>query len=847
MRVEASDVNNIEKKESKVPKISIVVPVCNDAEFLDNCISSVCNQTLEDIEIICIDDASSDESFDILSEYEKKDDRVHIIRYSENSSASQARKDGSLSSKGEYIMFLDGDDWLDENACKELYQEITTRNVDILQFGTNIVNWSGLPKERIESNQRALEPYLLRLEGKEVFEACFKDSKYSFNLWNKIYRGDLVRRAANEVLDGSYPKAQDMYLYFIIAFFSRSYEGITDKYYYYRFGSGITGHNVITPQRFNAYCEMKKVIDALDSFLERQDGSDNYDEVKEKYRHRLTADLIFNWAKLPRNYRQDGIDKVLKSWDQLDVISAIERQHYDHLQLVEDGFVNYSFPTPQKEIKTIATFYHRAYGGGAQKVMVQLANLWVSMGYRVVIITEDQNEDLENGIGSQVIRCTIPKYSKGTYKPRGQALLNILQENDVDVMVYHAWSYHALPWDLLLSRINGVRFVIYTHSIFAISLISLSVNLSRMVAYYRMADSIITLNDADTAFWNTIHPCVYQTVNLFGFNNSKESERNNRSVNTGRDTNIIWVGRFSKEKRPMDAIKAFDLVHKAIPETRLLMLGEISDADKKYYEEEIQKMGIHDAVSICGYRNDIDNYYNNASVMIVTSEYEGFHLGIAEGFLHGVPCVMYDLPYLSWLNDCDCAIKVEFGNQYQMADEICELLRNDIKRKNLSDYAVNKMKKMMQFDHSAFWKKVLEDKEKRKTVDEGQMIMTRTLLDFYGRGVAEKNRKKLSVSLCSILNRKLVYWGSGRNTSILLNDYPDVPVEFCIDNDVSKKGKKVGHLGIKSLDDIDDIKDYFIIITPTINHEIVRQLEDLGLRYAVDFVNAKDVLEFNTL
>lgn len=94
------------------PKVSIIVPVYNVEKYLAKCLDSLVNQTLKDIEIICINDGSTDNSLEILNTYAQKDSRITIID-KKNEGVSAARNTGLNISKGEYIMFVDSDDYLE--------------------------------------------------------------------------------------------------------------------------------------------------------------------------------------------------------------------------------------------------------------------------------------------------------------------------------------------------------------------------------------------------------------------------------------------------------------------------------------------------------------------------------------------------------------------------------------------------------------------------------------------------------------------------------------------------------------------------------------------------------------
>ena len=100
-------------------KVSVLIAVYNTEKYLAECLDSVCSQTLQDIQIICIDDCSTDSSPEILQRYAAEDSRLHIIRMPENSGQAVARNKGLQIADGEYIMMLDSDDWLSSDAIEK--------------------------------------------------------------------------------------------------------------------------------------------------------------------------------------------------------------------------------------------------------------------------------------------------------------------------------------------------------------------------------------------------------------------------------------------------------------------------------------------------------------------------------------------------------------------------------------------------------------------------------------------------------------------------------------------------------------------------------------------------------
>ena len=118
----------------KNPLLTVIVPVYNNEKYLSECIDSILAQTYADLEILLIDDGSKDRSAEICDEYMKTDSRIHCI-HKKNEGACYARKDGVLAASGEYVTFVDSDDWIDPNMYQELMKEAIINGADIVTSG----------------------------------------------------------------------------------------------------------------------------------------------------------------------------------------------------------------------------------------------------------------------------------------------------------------------------------------------------------------------------------------------------------------------------------------------------------------------------------------------------------------------------------------------------------------------------------------------------------------------------------------------------------------------------------------------------------------------------------------
>ena len=126
-----------------MPKISVIIPIYNAQNYLERCLNSVCNQTLCDIEIICVNDCSTDESARILQEYVKKYPNLRAINLEKNQGESVARNTGLSLARGEYLAFVDNDDEVDREFYEKLYAKAKENDADISKGQAIEISYSG--------------------------------------------------------------------------------------------------------------------------------------------------------------------------------------------------------------------------------------------------------------------------------------------------------------------------------------------------------------------------------------------------------------------------------------------------------------------------------------------------------------------------------------------------------------------------------------------------------------------------------------------------------------------------------------------------------------------------------
>lgn len=164
-------------------KISIIIPVYNAEKTLNKCLDSIINQTYKNLEIIIINDASIDSSLDIIKKYEKENKNIILINNKENKGIGYSRNNGIKKASGDYISFIDSDDYIENNMY-----EIITKNINKSKPDLLIFNYNRIIKNKVFDNEYIFNNKI----------TTFKESPeiiYNINLspWNKIYKKELIK------------------------------------------------------------------------------------------------------------------------------------------------------------------------------------------------------------------------------------------------------------------------------------------------------------------------------------------------------------------------------------------------------------------------------------------------------------------------------------------------------------------------------------------------------------------------------------------------------------------------------------------------------------------------------
>ncbi|MBR6722254.1 Stealth CR1 domain-containing protein [bacterium] len=250
------------------PKISIIVPVYNVEKYLQKCLDSLVNQTLKDIEIICINDGSTDNSLEILQEYAKKDKRIQIIS-KKNEGQGVARNIGIEHAQGEYLGFVDPDDWVELEMYEQMYNQAKNLNSEIVicdykkhQEGTN-KNWTPITFEYAKSATQTIKldvPCNKNIEKNLLMESLFVSPCYS---WNKLVKRNLILE--NDIRFSNIKCYEDVIFILKSFIYSNNFSYVNKSFYHYRIRKNST---VRTYE--NRYKDFIYITEEIKTFLKNQ-------------------------------------------------------------------------------------------------------------------------------------------------------------------------------------------------------------------------------------------------------------------------------------------------------------------------------------------------------------------------------------------------------------------------------------------------------------------------------------------------------------------------------------------------------------------------------------------------
>ena len=272
--------------EKNTIKVSVIIPVYNAQKYLEQALESVISQTLRDIEIICVDDGSTDSSPQILERFAKRDGRI-IIKRQQNRFAGAARNSGMESARGKYLVFWDADDIFDKNALKKMHLACERHSADIcVCAGKRMDNESGrVYRTRIylnKKNIRCAAPFSRETNGAHIFN-------FTTNVpWNKMFLRSFIEENALHFQE--IPQANDAYFVMTALFYATRITTVSAPLITYREDNpdSITGK---ASEKENNLC----VLQAFKKTFERLTAENTFDaDVRRSFANKALDTFLYS-------------------------------------------------------------------------------------------------------------------------------------------------------------------------------------------------------------------------------------------------------------------------------------------------------------------------------------------------------------------------------------------------------------------------------------------------------------------------------------------------------------------------------------------------------------------------
>ena len=290
--------------------ISLIIAVYNTSEYLAECLNSVIAQTYKNLEIICVNDGSTDNSADILQKYRLLDQRIRIIEHEKNIGLLEAWRTGAEYASGDYIQFVDSDDTVDPELCESAIKIILEQNVDFIQFSARRIN---VEKQNAESEYITAG---VNLAGKNILEHFFISRKEPTANWMKLYKTELVKKAFSEIpKQNTFIPGEDILLAFFIDYFASSYVSMkTDPKYNYHFGRGISSGMNMPLTKFAKYCKMNVYPAVTADFLSREQADPLAFAAMQHMSLRFLTDCWKYYGMVEKSEKKEALRLFLNSW-----------------------------------------------------------------------------------------------------------------------------------------------------------------------------------------------------------------------------------------------------------------------------------------------------------------------------------------------------------------------------------------------------------------------------------------------------------------------------------------------------------------------------------------------------
>lgn len=659
------------------PEVTIIVPVHNDAEWVGQALESCLAQTLRQIEVIVVDDASTDDTASIVEAYQARDARIRLIRQETNGSAFRARRLGIEAATAPYVLFLDGDDELVPEAASTALGVARAEGADVVGFGSKVIRPSGGGGGRYEA---AMQPKHRELAGVDILDSLFPIGVTAQGqLWRYLFdRRLLVDAYASLPRSLVLPRVNDLPIVFLVLMRARKYVSTEHALYHYFFRRGASGHQV---QTIDDYLFTASAINSVEAIAEAVaiEAAERPNDVRLIENYESTRLSVIGRVL---EYVCDIVDETLQE----DAFNRLEAKVGSlALALACADFCPKALPllaakaNPARLSRPLSRHVVLRTGnlrtGGVQAVLVAQAGYLVKAGYRVTVVVDSVPETayaLPDGVN-------VLQIDGKSRAQRVAWFVEYCREHDVALVIDHHILYNERwPHFALAFAVAGIPMVGWLHNFALRPIMDGNDRLSFLERYLPLLAKTVVLSSADVAYWKLrgVDDVLYLPNPPSPFLESLPIRAEARRPPAGV-IEIVWWGRLQEStKQVSELIQIGSILRDEGIDFRLTLIGPDSpELSAAQVHDLAVKKGIDDRVELLGERRGADLFdaIDHAHIFVSTSAIEGYPLALVEAQAFGLPIVMYDLPWLAFLADNAGVASVAQGDRRAAARAIASL------------------------------------------------------------------------------------------------------------------------------------------------------------------------------
>jgi glycosyltransferase involved in cell wall biosynthesis len=730
---------------STTPVVSIIIVTDNDEAWIGDSIESCLSQTLQAVEIICVDAGSRDETSHIVQSYRARDARVRILEGRPTANFLHLRKAGVASAAAPHVMFLESGHILAPSAAEHAAELARTSGAEVVALGIDLIVAGN---ESAPAPQESLQPQHELLAGADILASVFPAGRPARgHVWGHLFDTDFVRTVFDELPGDLFLARTDgLPIMYICTLTASTYASTQARLYRWVVRADRVIREICSLEDLELAYAPYRSIDQIEGFVREISARHNAAEAVLRETHSsaklsVLGDVLRLCAAISDDGLRDQCLSTLRRYvSDADLVRAAAGFCSEALSFIASASHE---PLPvSRPVRKVLLRTADLATGGVQGVVISQAKYLVEAGMDVTIAVHrelDSVHDIPAGV--RVVRVEGP-----TRADRVAAWIGICKEAGADVIVDHHVLYdRQWPFYALAARAIGVPTLGCLQSFALRPLRDDNDNTTFLVSHLPLLNTVVTLSPTDVAFWklrgiaNVVHVPNPPSPMVTTLPRRVEP----RTLRPGR-IKLVWWGRLQQStKQVRDLIPLTASLRQRGVEASITIIGpDTSDLTAARLRSDAEAHGIAAVVDLPGalHGDDLVRALSDGDLFVSTSVIEGSPLVLVEAQALGLPVAMYELPWLSNLVGNEGVISSKQGDVVSLARQIAALSRDPRAYGEMSRAALVAAQRTTSIDFPGLYRSLLDGTLPETCSPDPSLADARLLLEwtaFY----AERNAR----------------------------------------------------------------------------------------------------------